>query len=261
MRDCEAALENSPDDANFLSLRAELQGGIAELENAISILKASQAPQRSPSPPAPEVAAEEPKWSRANHPAFQPGYKKPGAAPEPVEALPQAPVKLNVNDTVMAKWVSGDKAFYAARITSITGSSAAPIYTVMFKGYNNSETLRGNDIKATPNDSKKRKADPSSVAPPPPPPVQTPGVISAAADINPDLVEQAHREPSKVSDGPARPAKVPRKVKGNKEYEATKSKWQEFSTKGKVGKTGKKESMFRTGEGFGARGEQLQRLI
>ena len=81
------------------------------------------------------------------------------------------------------------------------------------------------------------------------------GVISAAADINPTLASQAKREPSKVSDGPIRPAKVPRKVKANRELEAGKSKWQEFSAKGsKAGKAGKKDSMFRTPEGVNARG-------
>lgn len=79
-------------------------------------------------------------------------------------------------------------------------------------------------------------------------------VISAAADIDPALASQAKKEPSKVSDGPTRPAKVPRKVKANKELEAGKSKWQDFAVKGKFGKTAKKDSMFRTPEGVNARG-------
>jgi len=58
-----------------------------------------------------------------------------------------------------------------------------------------------------------------------------------------------------VSDGPPKPAKAPRKVKANKELEAGKNKWQDFTAKGKVGKVAKKESMFRTGEGVNARGE------
>ena len=58
-----------------------------------------------------------------------------------------------------------------------------------------------------------------------------------------------------MSDGPTRPAKVPRKVKANKELEAGKNKWQEFATKGKTGGKAKKESMFRTPEGVNARGE------
>lgn len=170
-----------------------------------------------------------------------------------------------MNDTVLAKWVTGDKAFYPARITSITGSSADPVYIVTFKSYGNSETVRGSDIKPVAGnnnnnntntlDPKKRKAD--DFSPATAVPLQTthslPGVISAAANINPALA-QARKEPSLVSDGPTKPAKAAKKIKANKELEAGKSKWQDFSTKGKMGKVKAKESMFRTGEGATARG-------
>lgn len=167
---------------------------------------------------------------------------------------PQTPTSFSVNDTVLAKWKSGDKAFYPARITSITGSSSKPVYIVTFKSYSSTETLSAHDIKPISNDSKKRKADGTPVTPSTPTiPVNT-NVISAAASIDPDLASQAKREPSKVSDGPTRPAKVPRKVKANKELEAGKSKWQEFAMKGKTGGKAKKDSMFRTPEGVNARG-------
>ena len=171
----------------------------------------------------------------------------------------QAPVSFVVNENVLAKWKSGDKSFYPARITSITGSSSKPVYIVTFKNYSTTETLSANDIKPISNDSKKRKADGAPIGASSTPTASTPtnsGVISAAANIDPTLASQAKREPSKVSDGPIRPAKVPRKVKANKELEAGKSKWQEFSTKGKLGKVAKKESMFRTPEGVHARGRR-----
>jgi len=160
-----------------------------------------------------------------------------------------------VNDTVLAKWHSGDKGFYPARITSITGSSTAPVYIVKFKSYDTTETLRAKDIKPIINPNK-RKADGTPIASsiPPPPPTMNANVISAAADINPELAHQTKREPSKVSDGPVRPAKIPKKIKANKELEAGKSKWQDFATKGKFGKAAKKESMFRTPEGVNGRG-------
>lgn len=193
------------------------------------------------------------KWSKEKHPAYQAGYRPP-APQSPVDEPPQAPTTFSVNDTVLAKWKSGDKAFYPARITSITGSSSKPVYIVTFKSYSTTETLFGQDIKPISSDSRKRKADgaPSAQTAPPPP---NSSVISAAANIDPALASQAKREPSKVSDGPVRPAKVPRKVKANKELEAGKSKWQDFATKGKTGKVAKKESMFRTPEGVNARGE------
>jgi len=200
------------------------------------------------------------KWSKENHPAFQPGYKRPTAVASPVEE-PEIPVTFSVNDTVLAKWKSGDKAFYPARITSITGSSSKPVYIVTFKSYATTETLSAHEIKPISNDSKKRKADGISGTPLTPAAPLNSNVISAAADINPALASQAKKEPSKVSDGPVRPAKMPRKVKANKELEAGKSKWQDFSTKGKVGKVAKKESMFRTPDGVNARGKSLLHFL
>ena len=192
------------------------------------------------------------KWSKENHPAFQAGYRKPAAPQSPVEE-PQAPTTFSVNDNVLAKWKSGDKAFYPARITSITGSSSKPVYIVTFKSYSTTETLSAHDIKAISSDSKKRKADGLPGTPSVSSIPTNSSVISAAANIDPTLASQAKKEPSKVSDGPVRPAKVPRKVKANKELEAGKNKWQDFSTKGKTGKVAKKESMFRTPEGVNAR--------
>ena len=194
------------------------------------------------------------KWSKENHPAFQPGYRKPGAPQSPIEE-PQTPTTFSVNDTVLAKWVSGDKTFYPARITSITGSSSKPVYIVKFKSYTSTETLSAHDIKPISNESKKRRVDGTPVAPTTPTIPFNSNVISAAADINPAFASQAKKEPSKVSDGPARPPKVPRKVKANKELEAGKNKWQEFTTKGKSSKVAKKESMFRTPDGVNARGK------
>ena len=161
---------------------------------------------------------------------------------------------FTVNDTVLAKWKSGDKAMWPAKIVSMTGSSSKPVYLVKFKAGGDTETVFAHEIKAIANDSRKRKADGMPGTPASPATPSNPNIISAAADIDPTLASQARREPSKVSDGPARPAKVPRKVKANKELEAGKNKWQEFSTKGKGGKAAKKESMFRTPDGVNARG-------
>lgn len=245
-------MQANPDNAELQTLKQEIEEVISLTELAIAELKPAPAQE----PPKPTEPSEKPKWSKENHPAYQAGYRKPGEPQSPTGPESQAPVTYKVNDMVLAKWVSGDKAFYPARITSITGSSASPVYYVTFKGYGNTETLRGADIKPISNNATKRKADGAPVASPSPaPPAPTnPGVISAAADINPELASQAKKEPSKVSDGPPRPAKIPRKVKANKELEAGKNKWQDFAAKGKFGKGGKKDSMFRTGEGVNARG-------
>ncbi|KAL8754420.1 MAG: hypothetical protein Q9184_005120 [Pyrenodesmia sp. 2 TL-2023] len=246
----QSSLQTDPDNADLQNIQDDLQEVITLTSAAIVELKPASAPAPATEPSPPAVKE---KWSKENHPAYQAGYRKPVAPASPVEEAP-AKTTFAVNDTVLAKWVSGDKAFYPARITSITGSSSKPVYIITFKNYANTETLSAQDIKPTANDSKKRKADGTPGTPSTPTIPTNTNVISAAANINPDLANQAKREPSKVSDGPTRPAKVPRKVKANKELEAGKNKWQEFSTKGKTAtKFTKKDSMFRTPDGFNAR--------
>jgi survival-of-motor-neuron-related-splicing factor 30 len=238
-------LQADPDSAELHELKTELEQVISLTEAAIAELKPSSVPAAAPKKAAEPVVKE--KWSRENHPAF-----KGKSTPVPAEET-DAPTSFKVNDMVLAKWHSGDKGFYPARITSITGSSTAPVYIVKFKSYDSTETLRSKDIKPIVNPNK-RKADGTPVAAAIlTPPVNT-NVISAAADINPELAQQTKREPSKVSDGPVRPAKIPKKIKANKELEAGKSKWQDFAAKGKFGKSTKKDSMFRTPEGVNGRG-------
>ncbi|KAL9102307.1 MAG: hypothetical protein Q9163_002525 [Psora crenata] len=250
----QSGLQADSENAELQNLKKELEEVISLTETAIAELKPASASASAKGPSTPRVTE---KWSKEKHPAYQAGYRPPVAPQSPVEE-PQAPIIFSVNDTVLAKWKSGDKSFYPARITSITGSSSKPVYIVTFKNYSTTETLSAHDIKPISGDSKKRKADGASLGASSTPAASLPtnsGVISAAANIDPTLASQAKREPSKVSDGPIRPAKVPRKVKANKELEAGKNKWQEFTTKGKVGKVAKKESMFRTPDGVNARAD------
>ncbi|KAI1025673.1 hypothetical protein LB503_006751 [Fusarium chuoi] len=208
-------LRDDPDNVELKALKDELNSFIDLLNEQIAELKPAQAPKPAPREPSPPPQPE--KWSRENHPAF----KK--AAP--------------VNDTILAKWVSGDKAFYPARITSITGSSTDPIYTVKFKTYDNTETLRSRDIRPV---SNKRKAD----APATPP---APGLVSSAgATVYPEAKKAAEQ------DGEVKPPKA-KKIKAKKELEKNKNKWQEFSAKSKFGKNQKKDSMFRTPDGVHGR--------
>ena len=216
-------------------------------EEAEAVAQASR--HHSPSPP-PE------KWSKANHPKFQEEYRKAAAATaqSPVEET-RGPAAWKVNDIVMARW-SGDHKLYQAKITSITGSSSAPKFMVLFLGYGNTDTVEAKDIIPLASESKKRKADGSPVAQAGPATPGSSSVISAAADIDPALASQVKKEPSKVTDGPPKPAKIPRKVKANKELESAKSKWQDFKgLKTKSGNKGmKKESMFRVSDDHNARG-------
>ncbi|EKV04942.1 Tudor domain [Penicillium digitatum] len=235
-------LEVDPDNVELNSLKSELEEYITVLQTQIAELK----------PAAPAKPAS--KGGRfKDH-----GFQKPTENPEEALAVTTTPVSFSVNDIVLARWVSGDHGFYPAKINSITGSSTNPVYLVTFKSYATVENLTAKDIRPiSGTDSRKRKADgtPGSSVPPSPA-LPHPSVISAAADINPALATQARNEPNKAGDGLVRPAKMPRKVKAEKELEEGKNKWKDFAakTKGKgKGAFGKKESMFRTGEGVNAR--------
>lgn len=236
-------MQVDPENSELQSLKTELEELITLTETSIAELKPASVSASKPAPTAVKETRKEqgPRQPRQEHAAEPP---------------PPPPASFSVNDNVLARWVSGDGAFYPARITSITGSSSNPVYLVSFKSYSTVENLTAKDLRPiSGNDNRKRKADGtpgSSASPSPAPP---PNVISAAADINPALANQAKKEPSKSGEGPARPAKVPRKVKATRELEEGKNKWQDFAAKAKgKGKFGKKESMFRTGEGVNARG-------
>lgn len=235
-------MQVDPDNIELLDLKNEIEELIKLTETSIAELK----PAESASKPHPPKKG---SWSRDS------ASQKPA---QDTEEPHPSPASLSVNDTVLARWASGDNAFYPARITSITGSSSNPMYLVSFKSYNTVENLTAKDIRPiSGNDSRKRKADatPGSSAhssPAPPPPSN---VISAAADINPALATAARNEP-KAGDEANRPTKVQRKVKASRELEDGKNKWQNFAAKSK-GKFGKKDSMFRTGDSVNARGESI----
>ncbi|KAL2135102.1 hypothetical protein VTI74DRAFT_9812 [Chaetomium olivicolor] len=250
------SLKDDPDNAELLGLKGELQQMIQLIDDSLAELKPKNEPPRAPPKKAPSPPPAEPKWSRENHPAF----KK--AAAEEKEKEPEV-VTYQVNDNVMAKWVSGDKGFYPARITAVTGSSTAPVYTVRFKSYDTVETLRAKDIRPV---AQKRKADgtavPSSTSGATASSAATPAsltptgssnngiVLSAAADMYPQA-QTANKAAAESNDEKPRPKF--KKIKATKELEAGKNKWQEFTTKGKFGKAAKKESMFRTPEGIRGR--------
>ncbi|TPX15473.1 uncharacterized protein E0L32_004453 [Thyridium curvatum] len=270
-----SSLRDDPGNAELVALKDELETGIQMLDESIAELQpraAAPAPPRQASPPPPPKE----KWSRENHPAFR--KDAPASASEEKEqesAAAAAPASYHVNDTVLAKWLSGDRGFYPARITSVTGSSAAPMYTVKFKSYDTVETLRARDIRPV---VQKRKADgtpvgagsgsaissaPQSGTASPAPLAPTSGdsgsgggstnngvVLSAAASLYPEAQQQLAAQQAEKE---APPPKKFKKIKANKELEAGKNKWQDFNNKSKFGKAHKKDSMFRTPEGVRGR--------
>ena len=255
-------LAEDPQNAELHTLRAELEQMLQLLNESMAELQAASAPpppkqssiasgKKAAAAAAADASPVAEKWSRENHPAFKKAAVEP--APEEPSKQDAAPVVYQVNDNVLARWMSGDKGFYPARITSVTGSKTAPVYTVRFKSYDTVETVRGKDIKPVATDApaaaatgQKRKAEGNGI------------VLSAGQELYPHAVEQKKME----AEGKSKAEKYDelgrpkfKKIKAKKELEAGKNKWQEFTAKGKVGKVAKKESMFRTPEGPGGRGE------
>ncbi|KAL8371123.1 hypothetical protein RB595_001122 [Gaeumannomyces hyphopodioides] len=271
-----AGLQDDPENEELLVLKSEVEEALALCNEQIAELQPSQ-PTATPAP----AAASKPTLEQRSR-ADNAGSHKSGPAPPslatPDDKEPEA--SYQVNDNVMAKWVSGDKAFYAAHITSVTGSSTAPIYTVKFKSYDTVETLRARDIRpVAPSSSsaQKRKADGTPVAAPELPhaaaaaPQQQPAahasnpqpavsrnnngvVLSASATryVQPQGGADGEGSEAAGADG-AKPVKKFKKIKATKELEKGKSNWQDFNNKSKFGKSQKKDSMFRTPEGIHGR--------
>lgn len=241
------------DSPEVIELLNDVQANIDRLEAAIAAVKAAPTPQ-------PEAASSPPKkWNVEDHPAYRKQSATPAAAEEP-----KAAHVFKTGEKVSAKWMR-DKSFYPAKIISITGSASAPIYTVVFDGYDEKATVRGHEIRPLYSQAQKRKADDSPVASNPSTPITTTmpasantGVISAAANINPELALAAKKESAKPLDGP-RGDKPAKKIKNSKYLNKSVSNWQSWQatskTSGKIAKVVKKESMFRTGQSETARGK------
>lgn len=116
----ELALSSDPDNTELASLRSELKELIDLTKSA---LDAQQLQQES---------------SRAE------GSRK--AAQAQLAAGSRAWV---AGDECLAKY-SGDGSWYPARITSIGGATENRVYSVVFRGYNNTELLPAMDIKSLP---------------------------------------------------------------------------------------------------------------
>ncbi|PSK54730.1 Splicing factor spf30 [Elsinoe australis] len=178
-----------------------------------------------------------------------------------------------VGENVTAKY-TGDGQFYPATIVSVMGSSSAPVYTVRFKGYEGTETVRAHQIRVQAQSNPlKRKADdaPAVSSPAPTPaPASNGSVLSAPANINPELASQLRQDQNKSADDATAEKKPKKKNKVTQALEKQKSSWQDFQKKSvgsKVGKAVNKESMFRTGDnplakvGFSGSGKTMTKDV
>jgi survival-of-motor-neuron-related-splicing factor 30 len=223
----------APDDEELLTLKEELGDLIALLKEQLAVEEAEQ-------------AAKQQKWQQRKpiiphtaspvHNSASDDNNNNNDTPEPV---PETKNKQFVaGDVVSAKWASGDGGFYPAKITSVTGSSAAPYYTVQFLKYDETyETLPHYHLRALAED-KKRKVTQAGFDKPPPP-----------KKIDPKAREAAEE-------------KKLRRLREKQEMEKQQKSWQNFATKGpkkRSGTIGKSvpigtNSMFKTPEGLDGRG-------
>ncbi|RPA81463.1 hypothetical protein BJ508DRAFT_326360 [Ascobolus immersus RN42] len=271
----EASLKANPENAELQTLADELKEIIALTETVIAeqnggVLPSPQQqskPSSSNSTPRNNnnSAPPPPPQSSSNAPPPPPGAFNYGApAPpsnDPFAAYPPPPPSWKVGDQVAARWTSGDGSYYPARITSITGSSADPVYIVKFHKYNVTETLKGSNVKPL---TGKDAVLSGGLAPGAPKKASgkkevSSAVISQPANIDSSLAEQHRRTQAlNVLGADSRGSKVQKKLKHGKELNEGKKKWLEFASKGvkmgggvkrKIGET----SMFRTPEGVHGR--------
>lgn len=212
----DTALSSDPTNAELLTLKGEL-------ENLISLTKSLAAASTSSSSASTDHAA-----------PTQPTQKKPIARRETES------VGYITGQEVLARYSDGR--MYPARIVSIAGDPASPIYTVVYKGYGNTEMLSASSLRPLhshhpPPLSERSTA--STVTPPPPPsnddntpPPPPPTAPGAGAD---DKAKKKYRNEKKLAR---------REEKSAIQIEKAAS-WQKFAAKKKGGI---KESIFRTSD-------------
>ncbi|KAF2149397.1 hypothetical protein K461DRAFT_281768 [Myriangium duriaei CBS 260.36] len=258
LKEMDEILELMPDSQDAIDAKAACEALKKDIVGQIAALKGS-----SPAPPPPPPATATVSDTTNTTGEETGGYSHKHNEERRV---------FKVNEHVSARY-SGDRQFYPATIISVMGSSAAPIYTVKFKGYDGAETVRAHDIRPTSYPSsataQKRKADTttstsspalSSTPYPPPPPPSNGSVLSAPPAIDSALAESLRKDSSATatSDDPDAEKKPKKKIKTNKSLDKAKANWQSWQQKassgsGKLAKSTNKDSMFRTGDKPGAK--------
>jgi len=127
-----------------------------ELEQLIVLTKqelgpaasTSRAPVAGPSQPKPAAR----NASGASNKAGP--SKSSAAAGDGGDGEGSAKAELKPGDPIQARYTDGK--FYPARLTTIGGSADAPVYTVIFTGYDQTELVGKSDVKAL-SESKKRQ--------------------------------------------------------------------------------------------------------
>lgn len=159
----------------------------------------------------------------------------------------EAKQKYAAGDECQAKY-EGDGRFYDARIVSVAGSQHNPMYTILFKGYNETAIVNADSLKPSKylNGSQNRfassdQAQSSS---------SSPALGSRPPKLTPE--EEAERERKKKRSE----KKNERFANRTAEAQAVQNSWQKFAKKAeKKGHMKKEKSMFKTPDDPLAKGE------
>ncbi|GAA5966709.1 hypothetical protein JCM21900_002855 [Sporobolomyces salmonicolor] len=131
-------LAKEPTNTEYLTLKEELESLIALIKESLG----AQAPAPAPAAASPAPAAVKPSTSASSSTA-RPAAPSASTS-RPASAQPKHDFKSG--DDCSARY-EGDGKWYPARITSISGSSDQPVYTVVFRGYDTPEIVSAKDVR------------------------------------------------------------------------------------------------------------------
>ncbi|CCF49232.1 hypothetical protein NDA11_000012 [Ustilago hordei] len=169
------ALKSDPDNADLQNLKSEL-------ENLISLTQSL-------------VESTTDVTSQAQHA----GASQPAPRLQQVRRKGREKAQFTTGQEVLARY-SADREFYPARIVAVAGDPASPTYTVVYKGYGNTDMVKASALKPiepvsephqppSPASSSGHPAPPpppsSSTSDPPPPP--PPADMSSTPSFGPTL--------------------------------------------------------------------------
>ncbi|KDN38927.1 hypothetical protein K437DRAFT_259225 [Tilletiaria anomala UBC 951] len=200
------ALSLDPNRQDLLDLKAELENLITLTEELVAQQQkssSSSAANGKPKAPLGSSTSSSAAAVAVANDLSSTGYSS-GVAPPVCASFSQSErFKFSAGDECLAKY-AGDSKWYPARITSIGGSAVNPVYSIVFKGYNNTEQVSSADIKPTKEALAKR----------------------AAPQLTPEEEELQAKKKRKAE------KRVEKTQSKNVEAKEKQAAWQKFATKG-----------------------------
>jgi survival-of-motor-neuron-related-splicing factor 30 len=151
----EEGLAEDPENATLLDLKKELVDliGLLDEQKDSDGESASKEESKATTP----IEEDNRAKSASSEPRLENDGQRSQSPPQSTSTPPPPQQKLNINrvrfkagDMVLAQWLSGDKQYYQAKVTSVTGSMSNPRYTVKFPKHNTTETLPADSVRQMP---------------------------------------------------------------------------------------------------------------